>query len=349
MNEKDMIERYIYEVTKRVPQKMRDEIRMELEGLIEDMCANENCSVEEALQKLGNPAEFAKRYRGDSNYVIGPEYYDNYIWLIKIAAFGIGISAIVSAIMQGIVNTESWSGLFSNFFIEFFNILINGTISMVGILTIIFAILEHQKIKLDIKPKEKWSVDELSKNVASVKSWTPASLPPIPDKRAVISRGDSIASIIFITIFAVLLLCAPQLFGAFEYNDDKLQSIACIFNLDAWDGIAPILIFCLLVALVDEVIRLVSGYYCKPVMYSNIICNALQIVGSAFLLKCMPLFNPNFVAYIQQYKGITEFSDGDILRFWGSSTFTDYILLFICVIALLEMGVTIYKTLRYSS
>ena len=180
----DMIERYIYEVTRRVPQETRDEIRLELQGLIDDMCAAEGCSVEEALQKLGSPAEFAKRYRGDSNYLIGPEYYDTYIWLLKIALFGIGVSAIISAIAQGIIDVESWTGFFTNFFSELFTTFINGTLSMVGVVTIIFAILERQKVKIDIKPEEKWSVDELAKNTASVKSWTPSSLPPIPDTSA---------------------------------------------------------------------------------------------------------------------------------------------------------------------
>ena len=348
MSEKDMIERYIYEVTKRVPQETRDEIRMELQGLIDDMCAAEGCSVEEALQKLGSPAEFAKRYRGDSNYLIGPEYYDNYIWLLKIALFGIGISAIISAIAQGIIDVESWTGFFTNFFSELFTTFINGTISMVGVVTIIFAILERQTVKLDIKPEEKWSVDELTKNNASVKSWTPSSLPPIPDKRAIISRSDSVISIVFITVFAALLLFAPQLFGAFHYNDGKLQSIACIFNLNEWDSIAPVFIFCLLIALVDEVVRLVTGYYCKPVMYSNIICNALQIAGSVILLKFMPLFNMDFATQLLQYEGMNEFSTGDILFYWGNNSFSTVMLAFICVIACIEMGVTIYKTLRYS-
>ena len=348
MSEKDMIERYIYEVTKRVPQETRDEIRLELQGLIDDMCAAEGCSVEEALQKLGSPAEFAKRYRGDSNYLIGPEYYDTYIWLLKIALFGIGVSAIISAIAQGIIDVESWTGFFTNFFSELFTTFINGTLSMVGVVTIIFAILERQKVKIDIKPEEKWSVDELAKNTASVKSWTPSSLPPIPDKRAIIKRSDSVISIIFITVFAGLALFAPQLFGAFHYDGNKLQSIACIFNLNEWDAIAPIFVFCLFIALVDEIVRLVTGYYCKPVMYSNIICNALQLVGSVFLLKCMPLFNPDFATQIQQYGGLTELSNSDILFYWGNNSFSTAMLAFICVIACIEMGVTIYKTIRYS-
>ena len=349
MSEKDMMERYIHEVTRRVPQETRDEIRLELQGLIEDMCATEQCSMEEALQKLGNPAEFAKRYREENSYIIGPEYYDSYIWLVKIASMAIGISALVLGVIQGIINVDNLVDFFTNFFHTLFDILINGIISMVGIVTIIFAVLEHQKINVDLVPKKKWTVNDLTKNAAPVKSWTPSSLPPVPDKRAIISHSDSIVSIIFITIFAILILCAPQLFGAFEYENGKLQSIACIFNLDDWNAIAPIFIFCLLVSLIDEIIRLVSGYYCRLVMCSNIICNALQVIGSVFLLKFMPLFNTNFATQIQEYKGITEFADGDFLRFWNSDSFTNAFLIFICVIALLEVSVTIYKTLRYSS
>ena len=61
MSEKEMIERYIYEVVKRVPQAVKEEIRMELQELIEDMCGEEGSNVETVLQKLGDPAEFAKR------------------------------------------------------------------------------------------------------------------------------------------------------------------------------------------------------------------------------------------------------------------------------------------------
>lgn len=102
MSEKEMIERYIYEVVKKVPQTAREEIRMELQALIEDMCGEEERNVEEVLQKLGDPAEFAKRYRDESNCLIGPEYYDNYMWVLKLAMIGIAISAVVSAVIQGV-------------------------------------------------------------------------------------------------------------------------------------------------------------------------------------------------------------------------------------------------------
>ena len=102
VNDKDIVERYIYDVTRRVPEKQRQDIRLELTSLIEDMCEEEGATVEEVLEKLGSPAEFAKRYRDENNYIIGPDYYDNYIWVLKIGAIAIAISSIISAVPRSI-------------------------------------------------------------------------------------------------------------------------------------------------------------------------------------------------------------------------------------------------------
>lgn len=348
MNEKEMIERYIYEVTRRVSQDMREEISMELQALIEDMQAEEGTTIEEVLKKLGSPAEFAKRYKDGPEYLIGPDYYDNYMWVVKIALIGIGISAIVSGIVQGLTNITGFGDFFSAFFGEVFANAINGAYSVVGVITIIFAVLEWQKVKVSIKPEEKWSVSDLSKNVANVKSWTPSSLPPIPDKRAVISRGDSVISIIFITVFMALLIFAPQLFGVFHKDGKEIVNISCIFNLDEWDRIMPVFIAMLFVGLVDEIIQMVTGYYCKAVMYTNIICNAIQIFLTIMLLKVLPLWNPTFADDVLAYKGREAFAKGDMLRFWGSEGFNNGVLLLICVITLIEVTVTVYKTQKYN-
>ena len=61
LNEKDYMDRYIYQVIRRLPKAQRDEVRMELEELISDMYADKG-SMEAVLTQLGNPAEFAKQY-----------------------------------------------------------------------------------------------------------------------------------------------------------------------------------------------------------------------------------------------------------------------------------------------
>ncbi len=348
MNEKEMMERYIYEVIRRVPQASREEIRLELQSLIEDMHTKEGASMEEVLKKLGDPAEFAKRYREDTGYVIGPQYYDNYMWVLKLALIGIGISVIVSAFISAITNAGNWGNLFTILFSTLISTGINGIFSAVGVVTIIFFFFEWQHIKIDLKKEKNWSVDELSKNAVGDKIWSPLSLPPVPDKRALISRSDSIFGIIFVSTFAALLWFAPELFGAFHYDGDTLKNIACIFNLNEWNRILPVILLFMFSALADEIIRLITGYHCKPVMYSRIIADSLQIICAVILLKVLPLWNPDFAEQIKAIAGINSFSDGDILRFLGSSTFNNILLTVICIISICETAVTIYKTQKYS-
>lgn len=347
MSEKDMIERYIYEVTKRVPQDSREEIRMELEALIEDMC-QEDRTVEDVLQDLGSPAEFARRYKDGQDYLIGPEYYDHYIWLNKIALIAITISSVVSAIIQGVTNAKNVVSFFVEFSTEFLTVFFSSVLAMIGSVTIIFVILERQKVKVDFMPKTNWSVDKLSENVTNVKSWTPQFLPPIPDKRAVISRGDCIFTIIFTVVMMVLLVFEPQVFSAFHYDNGEVVQVANIFNLAEWENIAPVFAGCLLICLIDEVIRLVIGYYCKLVMVSSIISNAIQIVCTVFLLYICPIWNPEFVERFKEMFKVTELSKKDILVYWGTPGFSHVMFAFICVIVFIEVGCTIYKTLKYS-
>ena len=348
MNEKDMIERYIYDVVKRVPQESREEIRLELQSLIDDMCEQEDISVEEVLQKLGEPEQFAKRYLDENSYVIGPDYYDDYFWIMKIVLLGIGISAIVSAIVNGIMNTGDMVNFFVVFLTELFVTAINGSFSVIGILTVIFVVMEKQKVKFNIRPEKNWSVKDLSKNAATVNSWTPSLLPAVPDKRAIISRGDSVFSIIFTIVFMVLLIFAPQIFGAFHYDGEKLVSIGCIFNLDEWDRIVPLFVFSLFVGMINYIVRLVTGYHCRTVMYSTIITNIIQIVIAVVLFKCLPLWNMDFANQIGKALEITEFSKGDILFYWGNNGFDNIMLTFIVLLSLLEVGVSVFKTLKYA-
>ncbi|MBQ2745792.1 MAG: hypothetical protein IJF37_09325 [Lachnospiraceae bacterium] len=332
LNENDMIARYVYEVTKRVPQNMRKEIKLELETLIEDMREEEDCTVEQVLEKLGNPADFAKKYRDDSSYVIGPDYYDNYTWIVKIGLFAIGISAIVSGIVHGLAGAKEFKDFMQGFMEEGIISIVSGGCTMVGVVTIIFAVLEHKKVKVDIKPDTKWS---------------PSALPAIPDKKSLISRTDSVINIVFIIVFTGVLVFVPEVFGVFEKTDDGIKSISCIFNLKEWNRIVPFVVFIFAVCIFDEIIKLIYGQYCKVVMYSSIICNAISLVSAFILLKYMNIWNTQFRDEVLSQMGRTEFSKGDILFYWGSDTFSNMIVSLIAIICCIEVAVTVYKTYKY--
>lgn len=331
-NKKDMIERYVYEVTKRVPQNMRKEIKLELETLIDDMCADEETSVEQVLEKLGDPAEFAKQYRGDKNYVIGPDYYDNYIWIIKIGLLAIGISAIVSGIVHGLTEVDSIKDFIKGFMKEGITTLISGSCAMIGVVTVIFAVLERYKVKVDIKPDTKWS---------------PSVLPAVPDKKSLISRADSVISIVVFFVLSGVLVFVPEVFGMFETTDTGIRSVTSVFNLDEWSSIVPFFVFTLAIGMFDEIVKLIYGHYCKAVMYSSIICNALSVVCTFILFKCMNIWNPEFTFELQIAFEKEEYSKGDILYYWGTDAFSNGLVALIAVICCIEVAVTVYKTYKY--
>ena len=75
-----LIEVYIQEVTRRLPEKNREDIALELRSTIEDMLPDDyrEEDVKSVLEKLGNPAILASGYRDQPMYLIGPRYFDVY-------------------------------------------------------------------------------------------------------------------------------------------------------------------------------------------------------------------------------------------------------------------------------
>src|SRR5439155_460842 len=96
---------YVYEVTRRLPEKSRDDITMELTSTIEDMLPEHNTEkdVKDALMKLGNPADLAASYRDKPMYLIGPKVYDAYIWSMKMTIPWAILITILVHVVESIV------------------------------------------------------------------------------------------------------------------------------------------------------------------------------------------------------------------------------------------------------
>ena len=65
--DRELMERYIYQVVKRLPKDQRAEVALELRELIGDM-AESGDAMEEVLTQLGDPAEFAEKYQDKSRH-----------------------------------------------------------------------------------------------------------------------------------------------------------------------------------------------------------------------------------------------------------------------------------------
>jgi hypothetical protein len=352
-NDQELMERYIYQVIRRLPKEQREEVGLELRELIGDML-EESGSMEEVLTRLGNPTEFAEKYLDRTRYLIGPEYYDTYLWFLKIVLLCTLLPILAVSILQGVRVGVTAAG--DNDVSAAVTAAIHGIpkaigscivscIGAFGGVTLVFAVLERQKIKIDLKNEKAWSVGDLG-SAEVPRIWTPQSLAPVPHKKALISRGDSIVGIVFIVIFCILLIIAPQFFAAIFSRDGAMVTIP-VFNLDQWHIILPVFILSLLIGLVDEILRLVMGCYCRAVMLSNIVCGVLQMSLSVLVLKVFPFWNPNFAEELQAQAGERLEWAAAFAAKWDADAVSNGMLALILVITLLEIGTTIYKTLRY--
>lgn len=354
--EQELIDRYIYQVVRRLPRDQRGEVSLELQELIGDML-EAGGSAEDVLSKLGDPAKFAEKYQDRSHCLIGPEYYDNYVWLLRIVLTCVTATVFVVSVIQGIRDgivladgetagaaiMAAGTGIANGFT----GIFIAG-LSAFGGVTLAFAVMERRKIRFEMKKEKNWTVSDLGDNfTGKQKVWTPGNLSPIPHKKAMISRGDSIVGIVFIMIFGVLLIFAPQFFGAVFPDGEVLRTIP-VFNLDQWDIILPLFILSLVIGLADEVLRLVVGHYCRLVMISSIATGALQMILLFLLLKAFPLWNPGFATELELYLGGQDGTGlNEIITRWNGDFVSNCFLAFGLMITLLEVGSTAYRTLRY--
>ncbi len=350
-NEQALMERYIYQVTRRLSKNQRKEVALELEELIGDMLESTG-SMEAVLTKLGDPKVFARKYQDDRHYLIGPEYFDAYLWFLKIVLLCTAVPILLVSIIEGVqtAGTDTTQSLMA----VVIKAVVNGIIDVVGScvgafggITLVFAVMERQKMKFEIKKEKEWSVGDLESTAGRQNSWTPDALSPIPSKNAAISKGDSVVGIVFIVLFCVLLIFAPQLIGVYFKNGESLSSVP-IFNLQQWHIILPFFVLWLFIGLADEIFKLVMGRYCKPVMISNIICGGIQMVLTVVILKMLPLWNPHFISQLQ-----TQFGGSSAAQFfidkWDGDFVSNCLVVFFLAVTLLEIGTTIYKTLRYGS
>lgn len=333
--ESDMAERYIYEVTRRVPKGQREEIQLELQELISDMMEREGAQIEEVLTELGNPKDFAQKYNGERQYLVGPEYYGDYCWVMKIFLASTAGLNLAAAVFQGAFSPGHL--LRFGFYCDtIFNILIS-LMGGFGLITLIFAMLERQNVKFKIWKEKEWSVEQL-------KQWTPAILPPVPDKKARISRGDCVVGIVCTVLFGVALVFAPE--WAKRLGNGNVK-VLFPFNLEIWHIILPLLLADLCISLIHEIIKLIAGRYCKMVMVSQLVSGVADILFAVIVLGVLPCWNTNFVKELETVCRVEIVSKGDLLFYWDGGVVSGILIAVIILLTVAETGVTAYKTLRY--
>lgn len=318
----DLIDRYIYAVTKRMNPKIREDVKNELYGLVDDMLM-ERCGevtptekdIRVVLTELGSPQELYAKYDEDSKKcLIGQPYYSTYKFLLKSVliciAVGLTIGSLITQMMEPqelLVAAEDYIGR-----------LWDGSISVFAVLTIVFAVFYHKGIKIN----DPFNFDDL---------------PPVPQKKQEISKWECIVGIGFSVVFLTLFLAAPQVFAIYYEHGEWIP----IFNVDVLRSYWYIILGFTVAGIIREVVKLLEKRYNRTVLLTSIGSNVASALLAVWWLTRRNLFNPVFEQKMAiLFTGEAEFIARIMMNF-------QYFFLAIMIFALLIDTVeTVVRTLR---
>ena len=287
-----MIDRYIYAVTKELPEKFRGEIGREIKSIIDDMVEgmdnvlSDEEKIDKVLRELGNPKEFANRYRGKERYLIGPNYFDKYIFVMKIVVLSIFVGISIASGLGVIFSIESISEMIGGYISTLFSAVLQGAAWVTGI----FAFLEYKDISVDTGIKEE--------------VWVPSMLPEIPKKKAIISRGESIFAIIITTVMLPLFFFIPERIGIYYKQGSELNFIA-LFNLEGLNSIKVIIAVVFTINILVELIKILYGRWTSKIAIITTVLNIISATLFISVIYNMDIWNSAIGQKLEQYTSIS--------------------------------------------
>jgi hypothetical protein len=310
----NLIDVYIGEVTRRLPEKNREDIALELRSAIGDMLPEEYTEedVKEVLSEMGNPAVLAGNYSDRPMHLIGPRYYDVYISLIKMILPIASVISLISLVAEYIFSPTEGKAVLD----IVLTIMGEGIWRIIEVgmqvffwLTLTFAIIERADKGKDTAPL-----------TTDLKKWTPDDLKKItyiPKKRS-ISKYEVFGSLLWTAIWATVYFYANKLLGIYESNGDGLVFVTPSMNQEVLNGYWPAVIVIIGFEIALALYKLVKKQWTKRIAFFNTIYEVIATVVFIVIVTNPNVFQPEFITYTSDLfnVGADEFVSRIV---WGSS------------------------------
>lgn len=317
----DLIERYIYAVTKRMDRKQRQDVSMELQGLIEDMLS-ERCGsrtpdekdVQVVLTELGTPQELYSQYCDDADAcLIGQPYYSTYVFVMKIVLAAVVVGMTISNVILQMLEP----GNIFAFLTGWLSMVWDGLLSSFAIVTLLFAFFYRKGIRIT----EPFSFDDL---------------PAVPKRTQEIPKWECIAGIFFCVIFVVLFVFTPEVICVVQDG-----TVISLFDVEALRNTWYITAAFAALGIAREAVQLMEGRYNRKVMITMLVTNAISAVLCVWWLVGHSVLNPVFLSNMR-----TIFAGEDNIVYTMFANFDIFFLgLMLFALVLDSVDVT-WKTLR---
>ncbi|MDF2889980.1 MAG: hypothetical protein K0R80_347 [Clostridia bacterium] len=328
----NLIDRYVYAVTKGLPYKQREDIAKEIRTLIDDMLEQhqEDVPYEEKVKRvllgLGDPELLADSYRESKRYLIGPQNFESYFFILKIvlgAVFlGITIATVVGSFFEP---QEGIIGIITSYLAILFSALMQSF----AWVTAAFAIAEYKGVNLLDKKdiKEGWSI---------------AELPQLPEKDAAISKVETVFAIIFSTIFISIILFAPQAFAAYISSSPGNTIVIPVFNIEVLSRFKILFVAIFILGILKEALKFYYGRWTLKLSIPVVILSVASAVLTISIFVNPDIWNANFALEVMKH---FEINIGE-LNMWNS--LKTGLIIVIILSTLIEIVTSLYKGIKYN-
>lgn len=304
----NLVERYIYAVVRRLPEKERKDVSLEIDEMISSMLAeragsgeSEEERVRAVLTELGNPEDLARSYGNvGRSCLIGEPHFSLYKRVLKIVLIAVG-GALTFALLMEWLSSKPWSMYYDlgdiismtiKGIVHLASIVIDGMVGAFTAVTITFALLYHQGVKMDT---EKFSLDDL---------------PEIPGYEKRSGIGELIGSLVFVSIFTVLFVILPQINLPFLFVNSRWYSY---FNPEVLVSVRPLLIVFLVVNLLEAVVKMVQPIGSVMRFLATLLANVTTIVTSLVWFGNPLVVNPEYISALKGALGLNVWRVSDLV------------------------------------
>lgn len=290
----NLIDRYVYAVTKHFQKDTREDVGKELRANIEDMLPENytDKDVYQVLEELGSPRKLANEYNPQKRYLIGPGYYDDYLSILKLV-IGICVTVFVGIAILGFAFEPPVDGYTYNnllmVFVDLISAVFEGAIQGALWVTLVFVILERLGV-------------ESGQVLFSYKQWTPDDLPEFPvDYKKKISRSETVFSMFCTLLFTALIYVKPQLIALYAKDDNGVLNPTPLFDVDRLQSYLAIFFMFLIVQFGIFIWKYITGSWNLPLAIVNAIYNVAFCILIIVMLSDHALLNTEFFSKIAEY------------------------------------------------
>lgn len=160
-SKRNLIKDYVYTITHYLPLKQKEDVARDIEATLYELLLEQfgekdynDQEIEDVIRTFGHPRLVAERYLNQKPSLIAPELLETYWFVVKIALIGSNIGVFIARMLtQGLD------------FISILGGMINLSLSVFGMVTFIFILVNQKLDAYEQKNDQTWSLSDL-------KTWT---------------------------------------------------------------------------------------------------------------------------------------------------------------------------------